>query len=56
MTPHEPVCSLEVRGDLDRRAAEALLLEIRALARRHGVSVKSARVEIVPDAEADPSS
>ncbi len=36
---------LEIRGDLDRRTAEALRLEIRQLAKRTGVAIKEVRVE-----------
>ena len=38
----------------DRVAAEALVLEIRRLARRHGIEVKSVRVE-AGDLDADPT-
>jgi hypothetical protein len=36
---------IELRGSLDRQSAEALQLELRRLARRHGITVKSTRVE-----------
>jgi uncharacterized protein (DUF58 family) len=36
---------LEVVGDLDAAAAEALRLEIRRLARRHGVAVLELRID-----------
>jgi hypothetical protein len=36
---------IELRGTLDRQSAEALQLELRRLARRHGLTLKSARVE-----------
>ena len=36
---------LEVRGTMDRHAAEALRLEILRLARRYDVEVKAIRVE-----------
>lgn len=36
---------LEIRGELDRRAAESLELEIRQLAKRHGVIIKEIRIE-----------
>jgi hypothetical protein len=36
---------LEVTGTLDRRAAEALYLEMRRLARRYGVDVAEFRIE-----------
>jgi len=35
---------IEVTGELDRRTAEALALEIRRLARQHGVEVVSCNV------------
>jgi hypothetical protein len=36
---------LEIRGELDRRAAECLEIEIRQLAKRHGVIIKEIRIE-----------
>jgi hypothetical protein len=39
-----PVRRIEVTGELDRRTAEALALEIRQLARQHGVEVVSCNV------------
>jgi hypothetical protein len=36
---------IEIRGSLDRRAAEGLELEIRRLAQRHGVVIKQIRIE-----------
>ena len=36
---------LEIRGELDRRAAESLEIEIRRLAQRHGVVIKEIRIE-----------
>jgi hypothetical protein len=36
---------IEVSGQLDRRAAEALLLEARRLARRYGLEIGEIRVE-----------
>jgi type IV pilus biogenesis protein CpaD/CtpE len=36
---------IEISGELDRHAAEALQLELRRLARRHGIDVREARVE-----------
>lgn len=36
---------LEIRGELDRRAAESLELEIRQIAKRHGVIIKEIRIE-----------
>ena len=42
----EPVSRrLEIRGELDRRAAESLEIEIRMLAKRHGVVIKEIRIE-----------
>ena len=42
----EPVSRrLEIRGELDRRAAESLEIEIRQLAKRHGVIIKEIRIE-----------
>jgi hypothetical protein len=35
---------IELSGDLDRRSAEVLTLEIRALAKRHGLEVQDVRV------------
>jgi hypothetical protein len=39
-----PARRIEVTGELDRRTAEALALEIRRLARQHGVEVVSCNV------------
>ena len=41
---------IEVTAELDRRAAEALALEIRHLAKRHGIEVVSCQVLPVTDA------
>ena len=35
---------IELSGDLDRRSAESLSLEIRALAKRHGLEIRDVRV------------
>ena len=35
---------IELSGDLDRRSAESLALEIRALAKRHGLEIRDVRV------------
>ena len=45
--------AVQVVGHLDRRRAEALALEVRAVARRYGLEVQSARMlpDEVPDAE-----
>ena len=37
----------EITGDLERPAAEALELELRRLARRHGVELEQVRIEPV---------
>lgn len=46
--------SVQVTGHLDRRRAEALALEVRAVARRYGLEVQYAGVlpDDVPDGEA----
>ena len=36
---------LEIRGELDRRAVESLEIEIRRLAKRHGVVITEVRIE-----------
>ena len=36
---------IALSGNLDRQSAEALQLELRRLARRHGIAIKSARIE-----------
>lgn len=36
---------IEISGDLDRHAAEALQLEIRRVAKRYGVDIKDIRIE-----------
>ncbi|HMH49910.1 MAG TPA: hypothetical protein VK548_06735 [Candidatus Acidoferrum sp.] len=38
---------IALSGNLDRQSAEALRLELQRLARRHGITVKSTRVEHV---------
>lgn len=43
--------AVEVVADLDRRRTEALALELRAVVRRHGLTVRSVRV--LPDAAPD---
>jgi hypothetical protein len=40
---------IEISGDLGRHAVEALKLEIRRLARRHGVQIAELRIETVDD-------
>jgi hypothetical protein len=42
---------VRIEGDLDRKGAEALALEIRRLARRHGLSVADVRIVTDPAAE-----
>ena len=36
---------IALSGNLDRQSAEALRLELQRLARRHGITIKSTRVE-----------
>lgn len=43
----EALRRIEITGDLNRHAAEALYLEIRRLARRYGVDIKEFRIEKV---------
>jgi hypothetical protein len=43
--------SVEITGDLDRQAAEALWLELRRLARRYAVEIEDFRIEDVDEAE-----
>jgi hypothetical protein len=38
---------LEIAGDLSRAAIEALALDLRRLARRHGVEIRALRIEKV---------
>ena len=38
---------LEIAGDLDRQAIEALQLEIRCLAKRYGIDITKVRIERV---------
>jgi hypothetical protein len=38
---------IEITGDMDRHAAEALYLELRRLAQRHGLEVADVRVDKV---------
>ena len=46
---------LEIAGDMDRKTAEAIQLEIRQLARLHGIGISDVRIERAPAAEADSS-
>jgi hypothetical protein len=39
---------IEITGDMDRKAVEALQLEIRRLARLHGVRIAELRIERAP--------
>jgi hypothetical protein len=41
----EPICRLEISGRMDRHAAEALQLELRRLAKRHGVDITEVRID-----------
>jgi hypothetical protein len=52
-SPHGTV-GLEIRG-LDRLTAEALLLELRRLARRYGVHLGDIRLEKASERERPPS-
>jgi hypothetical protein len=45
--PREAPARFEIRGDLDRRAAEALRLELVWLARAYGVEIEEFLVEPV---------
>lgn len=47
---------IELTGDLDRRSAEALALEIRALARRLGLETGEVRVVRTPSPPEDGAS
>lgn len=40
---------IEISGDLGRHAVEALQLEIRRLAKRHGVEISELRIEAEDD-------
>lgn len=40
---------IEIIGPFDRRDAEALQLELRRLAKRHGVEIEDLRIEEVRD-------
>jgi hypothetical protein len=44
---------MEIVGDMDRHAMEALYLEVRRLAKRYGVEVKGFRIESVADGGGD---
>ena len=41
----ERIHRVEISGRMDRHAAEALQLELRRLAKRHGVDIKEVRIE-----------
>jgi hypothetical protein len=56
MTDHaadSEFCELRVAGELDRHAAEALQLELRRLARKHGLEI-TVRVEKATPTEPSP--
>ena len=40
----EAVHRIEITGSLDRHSAEALQIEIRRLAKRHGIAIKTMRL------------
>lgn len=42
---------IELAGDLDRHAAEALQLEVRRLAKRHGIDIEEVRMEETGEAD-----
>lgn len=44
---------VEITGDMDRHAIEALYLEIRQLAKRYGVKIKEFRIGTVVDEGGD---
>ena len=46
---------IEITGDMDRKAVEALQLEIRRLARLHGVRIADLRIERAPADEQNSS-
>lgn len=46
---------IEITGDMDRNAVEALQLEIRHLARLHGVRIADLRIDRAPADEQDSS-
>jgi hypothetical protein len=41
----ERIPRVEISGRMDRHAAEALQLEVRRLAKRHGVDIKDVRID-----------
>jgi hypothetical protein len=47
--PPETTRVIEIRGRLSRAEAEALQLELRRVARRHGVEVTGVRIERTED-------
>jgi hypothetical protein len=46
---------VQITGDLDRPAAEALQLEVRRLLRQHGLEVAGIRIERITEEEIDAS-
>lgn len=50
---HQVVHRIEISGDLGRHAVEALQLEIRRLAKRHGVEITELRIETEDDEDGD---
>jgi hypothetical protein len=47
--PKAATQTIRVMGDLSRAEAEALQLEVKRLARRHGVHIVRVRVERIPE-------
>jgi len=50
-----PPRRIEIAGDLDRQAVEALQLEMRRLARLHGVGIANLQIERAPADEENSS-
>jgi hypothetical protein len=50
-----PTRRIEIAGDLDRQAVEALQLEMRRLARLHSVGIANLRIERAPADEENSS-
>ena len=46
---------IEITSDLDRKAVEALRLEIQRLSRLHGIPITTVRIERAPAGAQEPS-
>jgi hypothetical protein len=53
--PDDEAEEIEVTGEMDPHGVEAVRLELRRLARRHGVDVSDFRAEVLADGSPGPA-